>query len=80
MKDLFLNVLNKLILILIKFDLEIKVQGRNVNLTDENDLGSLINDHFDQLNEPNHPCKESLTLALNSIFDFKNMCLHLKLR
>jgi hypothetical protein len=73
MSDLFLSLLNRIVLILIRFNVEIKVKGRNNNCVQFNSLNSLVDSHFDQICEPNHPCKESLNIAL------QNMLLHNKI-
>lgn len=67
MSDFFFSILNRLVLILIRFNIEIKVKGRNNIGQQFSSLNNLIDSHFEQIGEPNHPCKESLKIALEKI-------------
>jgi len=68
MKKIILILFNKIILILIKFKLQIKVTGkcdRSKNIY--NNVDEIVDKHFNELNEPNHPCKESLLNVLTHL-------------
>lgn len=66
MKELLINFLNKLIYFLIKYNFHFKIKGKKkTQSVTFNNLNELINSHFEHISEPEHPCKESLTIALN---------------
>ena len=68
MKNIILYLFNKLILIFIKFKLQIKINGKGENSKSVyNNVEEIVNTHFKELNEPNHPCKESLLMTLTHL-------------
>lgn len=62
------SLLNRIILILIKFGIGIGFRGRLVS-KQSNFLNiiDLVDGHFEKINELDHPCKESLLFALKII-------------
>jgi hypothetical protein len=69
MIERLINVFNKIFIFLLKFNFQIKIRGVSNEINKDNliSLDTLIDTHFNQINQPNHECKKSLFLALNEI-------------
>ena len=75
MIERLINLFNKIFIFLLKFNFQIKINGVNNEINKENliSLDALIETHFNQINQPNHECKKSLSLALNEIDKNENV-------
>ena len=64
--------INKIILI---FNITFTFKGRNITNKNFHSLSELVNDHFEKIEAIDHPCKESLELALSLLESKENLCI-----
>ena len=62
--------INKIILL---FDITFSFNGRNIKYQNFESLSELVNDHFQKIESIDHPCKESLELALSLLENRDNL-------